>query len=447
MFIRFSLFGALTLLSASSALALTCANDYGSSAGCASNTNAAGDCATLGFSQDNVDGCEHYLYCPFDTSYKRCVSSEKIDCAALGFTQENKSEWCGNVVSCPMDSSYTLCASQVGEQVCPVGEINPTCPSNYGLYRVAETEDGTTCYECKPMTCAAALGALGSGYVDKDTYFSASSLYLPSPAQSTEILNASGEMETATCYKQCPQSLQLKPINKTNCPVGSWVVNFNSDLYCTPSTKNLSTFASCAHFEITGVVAYHDGSDIYAVFTRGTIPFTNSSWSGATYPHNCTGYYATEHKKEDYYYNYQLITGQISSSNWWYKYKCMLSGNSGIDMLTGIRMYNAYGMKYGVPDENALYYMSRNNNLDDINSALTRASQQNIETNSKIWAESSYQGLFVTPSDTSWNGYPVYVCTAEIQDNLSNSISTDCTTGLSSRATAQAIMVGKINDL
>ena len=76
MFIRFSLFGALTLLSASSALALTCANDYGSSAGCASNTTAAGDCTTLGYSKDNVDGCEHYLYCPFDTSYKRCATEK-----------------------------------------------------------------------------------------------------------------------------------------------------------------------------------------------------------------------------------------------------------------------------------------------------------------------------------------------------------------------------------
>ena len=87
MFVKPYLFGALTLLSASSALALTCANDYGSSAGCASNTTAAGDCATLGYSKDNVDGCEHYLYCPFDTSYKRCVASEKIDCSDYPFEE------------------------------------------------------------------------------------------------------------------------------------------------------------------------------------------------------------------------------------------------------------------------------------------------------------------------------------------------------------------------
>ena len=445
MFVKPYLFGALTLLSASSALALTCANDYGSSAGCASNTTAAGDCATLGYSKDNVDGCEHYLYCPFDTSYKRCVSSEEIDCATLGFTQENKSEWCGNVVSCPMDSSYTLCASQVGEQVCPVGEINPTCPSDYGLYRVAETENGTTCYECKPMTCAAALGALGSGYVDKDTYFSASSLYLPSPAQSTEILNASGEMETARCYKKCQQSLQLKPISKSNCPVGNWVVKYDSEFYCTSSTTSISTYASCASFDVTGIIAYHDGADIYAVNTLGKIPFTNSSWSGAEYPHNCAGYYSQGHKREDYYYNYQLITGRASSTLWWNKYRCMLSGNSGIDLLTGIGNSNAMGMKYGVPDENALYDMSRSDNLTKINSALTKARKTTIEKDTETWAESSYQSLFVTPSSTSWNGYPVYVCTAKITSNIG--ILPECNTGLSARATAQSLMVGKINDL
>ena len=111
MFVKPYLFGALTLLSASSALALTCANDYGSSAGCASNTTAAGDCATLGYSKDNVDGCEHYLYCPFDTSYKRCATEKTPSCEELGFTKSSSkmSNWCGEIIECPYDSSYKLC--------------------------------------------------------------------------------------------------------------------------------------------------------------------------------------------------------------------------------------------------------------------------------------------------------------------------------------------------
>ena len=73
----------LTLVSglviAGSANALTCINDYGGTSSC-TNTNPAGDCETLGYSKDNVSGCEHYLYCPFDTSYKRCVTEGEQAC-------------------------------------------------------------------------------------------------------------------------------------------------------------------------------------------------------------------------------------------------------------------------------------------------------------------------------------------------------------------------------
>ena len=123
MFVKPYLFGALTLLSASSALALTCANDYGSSAGCASNTTAAGDCATLGYSKDNVDGCEHYLYCPFDTSYKRCVASEKIDCSDYPFEE------------CPEGANCSACG--IGTDI---------------FYKIDFCEEG---YELSNNTCTA----------------------------------------------------------------------------------------------------------------------------------------------------------------------------------------------------------------------------------------------------------------------------------------------------
>ena len=72
----------LTLVSglviAGSANALTCINDYGGTSSC-TNTNPAGDCTTLGYSKSNVTNCEHYLYCPFDTSYKRCLGEKECD--------------------------------------------------------------------------------------------------------------------------------------------------------------------------------------------------------------------------------------------------------------------------------------------------------------------------------------------------------------------------------
>ena len=80
MFIKSSLCGVLTLLSTTSAFALSCLNDYGGTSSC-TNANPAGDCETLGYSKDDVSGCEHYLYCPFDTAYKRCVKYGEGQCS------------------------------------------------------------------------------------------------------------------------------------------------------------------------------------------------------------------------------------------------------------------------------------------------------------------------------------------------------------------------------
>ncbi len=50
-------------------------------------------CSELGYSKVNVSNCEHYLYCPFDTSYKSCLGEKECepgkarnvaDCGATG---------------------------------------------------------------------------------------------------------------------------------------------------------------------------------------------------------------------------------------------------------------------------------------------------------------------------------------------------------------------------
>ena len=108
------------LLYSGSANALTCKNDYSGATGCASNANAAGDCETLGYSKTTSSECEHYIYCPFDTSYKKCVSVAEKSCAEQGFTTEDKSGWCGSLIYCPTDETYTLCA-EAYENPCPTG--------------------------------------------------------------------------------------------------------------------------------------------------------------------------------------------------------------------------------------------------------------------------------------------------------------------------------------
>ncbi len=67
------------LFSTNFAFALTCRNDYSGTSGCAGNQNAAGNCETLGYYTSDVANCRHYIYCPFDTSYKRCTSTDKCN--------------------------------------------------------------------------------------------------------------------------------------------------------------------------------------------------------------------------------------------------------------------------------------------------------------------------------------------------------------------------------
>ena len=116
MFIKVSLCGVLTLLSTTSAFALTCINDYGGTSSC-TNANPAGDCETLGYSKDNVSGCEHYLYCPFDTAYKRCVSEITWTCPD-GFSDEITSgNQCGTSGSNGWSLSTTTVEASNGSQV------------------------------------------------------------------------------------------------------------------------------------------------------------------------------------------------------------------------------------------------------------------------------------------------------------------------------------------
>ena len=66
------------------------------------------DCTSLGYAAENDPNCaaNGYVYCPFDKTYKKCVN---YDCAKLGFTEDDKTSWCKNIVSCKGDEDLTLC--------------------------------------------------------------------------------------------------------------------------------------------------------------------------------------------------------------------------------------------------------------------------------------------------------------------------------------------------
>ena len=126
--------------------ALTCVKDYGSTESCLENPNPAGDCSTLGYSTTDVDGCEHYLYCPFNTTYKKCVAGgNELNCAELGFTSEDKSAWYSNIITCPNDNTLTACVGQcVYSDIC-VDKTDEATASMPSAYAELKYENCTAC--------------------------------------------------------------------------------------------------------------------------------------------------------------------------------------------------------------------------------------------------------------------------------------------------------------
>ncbi len=74
-------------------------------------------CEELNYSKEDNPKCDKngYILCPYDQSYKKCV---RYNCETLGFTQSDKSSWCGKISKCPNDESYTACKA-----LCEVGDV------------------------------------------------------------------------------------------------------------------------------------------------------------------------------------------------------------------------------------------------------------------------------------------------------------------------------------
>ena len=75
------------------------------------------DCESLGYSTESDPNCAEngYMYCPFDRAYKKCV---QYNCAKLGFTESDKSTWCGKIVKCKGNKNFTACKA-----LCEVGDV------------------------------------------------------------------------------------------------------------------------------------------------------------------------------------------------------------------------------------------------------------------------------------------------------------------------------------
>ena len=70
-------------------------------------------CEDLGYTKGYTKECgtdeNNYILCPYDREYRKCAN---YSCAGLGFTEDDKTEWCETIVKCKFDATYTLCAAK-----------------------------------------------------------------------------------------------------------------------------------------------------------------------------------------------------------------------------------------------------------------------------------------------------------------------------------------------
>ena len=75
------------------------------------------DCESLGYSTEDDTNCADngYMFCPFNHDYKKCV---QYNCSKLGFTEDDKTSWCGKLAKCKGNPRMTLC-----QNLCEIGDV------------------------------------------------------------------------------------------------------------------------------------------------------------------------------------------------------------------------------------------------------------------------------------------------------------------------------------
>lgn len=72
-------------------------------------------CEALGYAKGYAKECgtdeRNYVLCPYDKEYRKCVN---YTCEGLGFTKDDKADWCAEIIPCKFDSEYTLCKDNLG---------------------------------------------------------------------------------------------------------------------------------------------------------------------------------------------------------------------------------------------------------------------------------------------------------------------------------------------
>lgn len=213
------------------------------------NCSQQPSCTELGYSTSIDSDCleENILYCPFDTSYKKCV---RQSCAKLGFTDNDKSSWCGKIIPCPENSGLTLCAESSGA-ICPTGYSSElksvsncgTSGSSGWTYESVNITSGDgsvlTCGKCAKKSCSGSLaytsvsdcGSTGSnGWTFSTCYY--------------------GDEKLGTCTKRTCESHGYKT-NSSSCTSGVYkyatatIGDLNSNCYVCGTCQSTSIAVAC----------------------------------------------------------------------------------------------------------------------------------------------------------------------------------------------------------
>lgn len=102
-------------------------------------------CASLGYTTSDIEGCDNYVYCPFDTTYKACVGEQQGECDADCILDACPSN--ANCTECG-NSKFKITSCRYTTKLTPDKRACIESCSSYSGAKIAECPDLAECDEC-----------------------------------------------------------------------------------------------------------------------------------------------------------------------------------------------------------------------------------------------------------------------------------------------------------
>ena len=307
---------ALFLFSANIAFALTCRNDYSGTSGCAGNKTPAGTCETLGYYTSDVANCGHYIYCPFDTNYKRCVvvTDSGTGCESKGYSTNKPTETgylCKDVTvalngvnktcyDCVTCKDEFLITSKTCQQICENFSIDDQSYSYYKISTITSINNrtGGPCYSGMLSTHKSDCCCNGK-----------SSVILAKCEEPTELTDCSDYPltecpEHGVCDK-CPDDNSYKKL--TGCELGYTLNTSKTACIATPCPTVEFEVDTSSSTSVTVKVKSTTSNDVNkcgSAAEKGWEMYNTNTYSGnslcyACKPRSCPDGYSTEITSQD----------------------------------------------------------------------------------------------------------------------------------------------------